>query len=561
MHYADYTLWQRRLLGAEDDPDSRLAQQAAYWRKTLAGLPDCISLPTSRPRPAVSSYQGATLPIAIAPGLHQKLRALARTSGASLFMILQAGLAILLSKLGAGEDIALGSPIAGRTDSALDELVGFFVNTLVLRIDLGGNPTVAALIERVRERSLGAYAHQDLPFERLVEFLNPARAQNHHPLFQVMLALQNNEDARLELPDLSVRYQPIAFNTAKFDLTFSLAENAAGLGGRIEYATDLFDAASVARLSARLVQVLEAIASDPARRVGEIDLLTAAERDQLLVAWNETAREVPETSLPALFEAQVARTPEATALVYETRTLSYAGLNEQANRLAHYLIGLGIGPEDRVALCLPRSLEMVWTLLGILKAGAAYIPLDPDYPAERLRFMLADAAPRAVITTAALAERELLGTGLAPLVLDQAELVAALDASPRHNPTDSDRIAPLAAEHPAYVIYTSGSTGTPKGVVVAHRGLRTVSSGRRPLFSSSGPGFGGILASSSTWVISTLFTPGWSANVSLPCDEFTVEDTVRSFARRLTCLIICRSSRRPSSLCAEKAVPPKARGL
>ncbi|MEJ0096571.1 MAG: amino acid adenylation domain-containing protein [Methylocella sp.] len=476
VQYADYALWQRELLGAERQSDSLIARQGAYWRQALAGLPERIALPTDRPRPAVASYRGDQLPIAIAPALHHKLRALARSSGTSLFMLLQAGFAILLGKLGAGDDIAIGSPIAGRTDSALDDLVGFFVNTLVLRTNLSGDPSVQDLLARVREQSLAAYANQDLPFERLVEILNPARAQNHAPLFQVMLVLQNTEAASLDLPGLAVSRQSLAAAAAKFDLTLSLAETAdakgrpAGLAGALEYATDLYDRASIEILASRLTRVLEAIAADPAQRIGAIDLLTADERRQILVDWNDTAHPLPEATLPQLFEAQAERTPDAIALVFEDAELSYAALNAKANQLAHHLIGLGIGPEAIVALCMPRSLEMVIALLGILKAGAAYLPLDPDYPAERLRFMLEDAQPLCLVSMGDVAAH-LSDAAIPRILLDDPDIAAALQQAPQTNPTDAERTKPLAPENPAYVIYTSGSTGTPKGVVVAQEAI------------------------------------------------------------------------------------------
>ena len=260
VQYADYTLWQRTVLGAEDDATSLIAGQAAHWQAALADLPTCISLPTDRPRPAVSSYRGERLPVRLPDMLHHRLQAVAHSHEASLFMVLQAGLALLLSKLGAGEDVAIGSPTAGRTDAGLDDLVGFFVNTLVLRADLSGNPTVADLLGRVREQSLSAYAHQDLPFERLVEILNPQRAQNHHPLFQVMLVLQNFEAASLSLPDLTIGLVPADTGSAKFDLTFSFVEHKDGLAGFIEYSTDLYDRSSIVLLAERLIRGLEAIA-------------------------------------------------------------------------------------------------------------------------------------------------------------------------------------------------------------------------------------------------------------------------------------------------------------
>ncbi|WP_269780373.1 condensation domain-containing protein, partial [Methylobacterium sp. Leaf118] len=408
VHYADYTLWQQDWLGQDSDPDSEGARQLGYWREALAGLPEQLDLPVDRPRPAVSSGRGGHVPVRIEPELHRQLRGLAQGRDASLFMVLQAGLAALLSRLGAGPDIPIGSPTAGRTDPALDDLIGFFVNTLVLRVDTGGNPSFAGLLGRVRERALAAYEHQDLPFERLVEVLRPARSLARHPLFQVMLVLQNTAAVALALPGLKASPVSVDTATTKFDLTFSVEERfgpegaPAGIAIDVEYACDLFEAATVADLGARLVRLLQAGVAAPDTPIGRLDILSAAERHRLLEAWNATVRPLPEASLPALFERQAARTPEATALVHAGERLSYAALNGRANRLARHLTALGIGPEARVALALPRSSEMVVGLLAILKAGAAYVPLDPNYPVERLRFMLADAAPRAVLTTAAL---------------------------------------------------------------------------------------------------------------------------------------------------------------
>ena len=323
-------------------------------------------------------------------------------------MVLQAGLSALLTRLGAGSDIAIGSPIAGRTDSALDDLVGFFVNTLVLRTDTSGAPSFRELVGRVRASNLAAYSHQELPFERLVEVLNPSRSLSRHPLFQVMLVLQNNAELRPELLGLEAGFEAVSTASAKFDLSLSLAERRgfdgtpAGIEGALEYASDLFDRSSVEAIAGRLVRLLEGAVADPDRAIGRLDILSPAERHTILREWNDTARAVPGKTLPELFAAQVARTPAADAVVFEDERLSYGELDARSSQLAHHLRGLGVGPEVVVGLCIERSLAMLVGLLGILKAGGAYLPLDPDYPPERLAFMLADAGAPVLLTRAAL---------------------------------------------------------------------------------------------------------------------------------------------------------------
>ena len=404
VQYADYTLWQQGALGQESEPASAMARQLAFWREYLAGLPDAIELPTDRPRPPVASHRGAVVGFALSRELHGGLIGLARGCGASLFMVLQACLAGLLTRLGAGSDIAIGSPIAGRTDSALDDLVGFFVNTLVLRTDTSGDPSLRELILRVRAKNLAAYSHQEVPFERLVEVLNPPRSLSHHPLFQVMLAFQNNARARFEVAGLASRFEAVATASAKFDLSLSLSEERDGAGapggivGAIEYATDLFERDSVERLAERFIRVIEAAVAAPERALGKLDILGAGERETILRGWNDTAQPIAQASLPELFAAQAARHPDAVAVSFEEQTLSYGELDRRANRLAHYLRALGVGPETVVGLCLARSLDMIVGLIGILKAGGAYLPLDPDYPTERLAFMLADARARVLLT-------------------------------------------------------------------------------------------------------------------------------------------------------------------
>ncbi len=480
LQYADYTLWQHAFLGNEDDPESPMARQLAYWKTALHGLPEQLELPTDHPRPAVASHHGDTVTFEIAPDLHQSLLMLAREQQASLFMVLQAGLAALLTRLGAGTDIPIGSPIAGRTDHALDDLIGFFVNTLVLRTDTAGNPTFRELVDRVRATDLDAYANQDLPFERLVEAINPTRSLSRHPLFQVMLAFQNAVVHSLDIPGLTIVPQPMSTRVAKFDVTFLFTELRpthgvpGGIEGSIEYNTDLFERETVEAIAAHLVRLFESAIAAPDRPIGGIELLDVAERRRVLVEWNDTARAVPETTLPALIEAQVAQRGGAVALICEDATLSYAALNARANRLAHLLIAQGAGPEQIVALALPRSAELIVGLLAILKSGAAYLPLDPDYPADRLAFMLADARPACLITSSVIAPHLPETAAQLQLVLDDSDTAGVLARQPDTNPRDQDRTAPLSPQNPAYVIYTSGSTGTPKGVVVSHVGIASL---------------------------------------------------------------------------------------
>ncbi|WP_159066409.1 non-ribosomal peptide synthetase, partial [Streptomyces hygroscopicus] len=471
VQYADYTLWQRDVLGDVEDPDSEIAAQVEYWKQTLAGLPDRISLPTDRPYPQTASHEGQTVTFEWPADLHTRLEGLARQSGASLFMVIHAALAALLSRMGGGEDIAVGSPIAGRTDQALDDLVGFFVNTLVLRTDTSGDPTFRQLLHHVRERSLDAYAHQDVPFEHLVETLNPARSLAHQPLFQVMLAWQNADHAELEFPGLSADLVSIGTGTARMDLLVSLVEARAshGVSGVVEFRSDIFDRSTVTSLMDRLERLLDAVATDPDRRIGTIDLLEPAERERVLVEWNTTPN--PDTrgeavSIPELFARQAERVPEATAVVFGDCTLTYAELDAASNRLARLLIAEGAGPERIIALALPRSIDMIVAVLAVLKTGAAYLPIDPEHPAQRVEFMLHDAAPALALTT----------TALRPVFHDQSLTTVEYDAPgttrrlAEQSPapiTDTDRTHHLTPLNPAYVIYTSGSTGTPKAVVMS----------------------------------------------------------------------------------------------
>ncbi|KNE75166.1 non-ribosomal peptide synthetase (plasmid) [Candidatus Burkholderia crenata] len=498
VQYADYTLWQRQLLGDEKDPDSLICRQFAYWEEVLAGLPDLLRLPMDRPRPVEASYQGDYCEFTLDAGTLQQLKRMARRQGVTLSMTLQAGLAALLNRMGAGDDIPLGSPIAGRTDDALINLVGFFVNTWVLRVDTSGRPDFATLLGRVRSRALAAYAHQDVPFDRLVELLNPVRSISHHPLFQVNLALQNNVLPKFRFFGQAVALETVSSRTAKFDLFFNLCEMPADgsqpcyLHGYVEYASDLFNRDTVERLLTRFRTLLEAVVTDSSCPIADIDLLTADERQQLLVEWNATDRPLPKVTLPEWFEAQVERTPTAMAVLCDEVALDYRELNCRANQIAHWLISQGVGPEQKVALALPRRVELLVAMLGVLKAGAAYLPLDPAYPAEHLMYMLVDAKPACLLG---------LGDSIAALPdsnvraweLDDEAVKQALVAQPQENPTPQPRR--LRAEHPAYVIYTSGSTGKPKGVEISQRSATDFVSWAHEAF---GPDtFGDVLATTS----------------------------------------------------------------
>ncbi|MGW2658910.1 amino acid adenylation domain-containing protein, partial [Streptomyces sp. NPDC001478] len=468
VDYADHTLWQRDLLGDEKDPDSLVRRQLSHWRHALEGLPEAIELPWDRPRPATSRHTGATLGFSVDRATTRRITELARSCGSSAFMVLQAALATVLSRHGGGEDIPLGTAVAGRTDEAANGLVGLFVNTLVLRTDLSGDPTFRELLGRVRAFDLAAYAHQDVPFERLVELLNPARAQSHHPLFQTMLVLQNQAAAAIDLPGLTVTGVPAEAEVSKFDLSFALTETyddtgaLDGMRGTVDYATELFDAPTVQGLTDRLVRLLGAVTADPDRPLHAYDLLTPAEHSRLTALGTGPADDLPATTVPALFDEWVRRDPAAPAVRDAHTTLTYGELDSRANALARHLTERGVGPEDRVAVALPRTSELVVALLAVLKAGATYVPLDPDYPAQRLAYMLDDARPRLLLTTPEL-HRRLPEHPVPHLFTDDLGESGATPGPVRIDPAN-----------PAYVIYTSGSTGRPKGVVVTHRGVRAM---------------------------------------------------------------------------------------
>ncbi|MGH3552902.1 MAG: non-ribosomal peptide synthetase, partial [Mycobacterium sp.] len=475
VQYVDYTLWQRAQFGDLDDSESGIAAQLAYWEQALAGMPERLQLPTDRPYPPVADQRGARVAVDWPAVLQQQVARVSREHNATSFMVMQAALAVLLSKLSASSDVAVGFAIAGRSDPALDELVGFFVNTLVLRFDLAGDPTVAELLAQVRARGLAAYEHQDVPFEVLVERLNPTRSLAHHPLVQVMLAWQNLPGqidvpaTGLSLGDLQVTPLLADTQAAKMDLVFFMKERwtdagePAGIYGHVEFRTDVFDAESIEALIERLERVLVAMTADPTRSLSSVDVLDEPEHARLDEIGNRavlTESAITAVSIPVLFAARVAQTPDVVALVCEGRSWTYREVEATANRLAHLLADKGAGPGQCVALRFSRSAEAIVAILAVLKTGAAYLPIDPAHPRERIGFMLADAAPVAVITAAGLRPRL---DGFDVVVIDVND--PAVDSQP------STALPPPAPDDIAYLIYTSGTTGVPKGVALTHRNV------------------------------------------------------------------------------------------
>ncbi|HEX8145434.1 MAG TPA: amino acid adenylation domain-containing protein, partial [Pyrinomonadaceae bacterium] len=461
IQYADYAAWQRKWLAGE-----MLQEQLRYWKGQLAGAPPLLELPTDKPRPPIQSHHGAEIRFSLDAELSRALNALGQQEQTTLFMTLLAAFQTLLSRYSGQRDICVGSPIAGRNRTEIEGLIGFFVNTLVLRTDLSGEPTLRELMRRVKEVCLGAYGHQDVPFEKLVEELQPVRQMSQSPLFQVMFVLQNMAAQPAHLPELQISEVEVENRMAKFDLTLIMVETAEGLQGVIEYNTDLFDQRRIERLIEHYKMVLEAMVEDAGQVVSRVPLLRDDERRQLLTGWNETAREYgSHLRLHEHFEAQVERTPHAVALVYDGEQLSYLELNARANKLAHHLQKLGVGPEVLVGVLMERSLEMVVSLLAILKAGGAYVPLDPLYPQERLSFMLADATVSVLLTQRRLREQALAISHPSELICVDDEW-AEIAGQCSDNPD-----APLMDDNLAYVIFTSGSTGRPKGAMNTHRAI------------------------------------------------------------------------------------------
>nr|WP_244239126.1 non-ribosomal peptide synthetase [Corallococcus carmarthensis] len=455
VQYADFATWQRNWLQGE-----ALDAQIQYWKQQLSGAPAALELPTDHPRPPVQSHRGGTMDVRISKPISEALKTLAQREGATPFMMLLAAFQVLLSRYSAQDDISVGSPIAGRTQAETEGLIGFFINTLVLRAQLNPRSTFRELLAQVRDTTLAAYDHQHLPFEKLVEAVQPARDLSRSPLFQALFVLQNTPTEALRLPGLSFQAQPLEVHFAKFDLSLGMREGRDGFVGTLDYATDLFDASTIQRMAGHFGVLLEAIAKKPDTRLGDLPLLTTSERQQVLVEWNpETALAIREPSIPAMVEAQVRRTPDAVAIITPERQLTYRELDAKANQLAHRLRGLGVGPEVRVGLCVERTEDLLVGALGILKAGGAYVPLDPSYPRERLGWLLEDAQGPALVAHSHLLSA-LPETSATPVCLDS-------DAELAKQPTTAPAVD-IHAGHLAYLIYTSGSTGRPKGVAISH---------------------------------------------------------------------------------------------
>ena len=455
VQYADYAAWQREWMQGEV-----LEAQLSYWRKHLAGAPTALEIATDRPRPAIQTFAGARNYRVLSPSLADRLRAFSRREGVTLFMTLLAAFEVLLWRYSGQQDVVVGTPIAGRSRSELEGLIGLFANTLPLRADCSGNPAFRALLRRVRETALEVYAHQDIPFDKLVEAVQPERSLSRAPLFQVIFALENTPQA-LRHKGLEMEWLEVERGTARSDLSLFLTDKGEELSCMWEYSTDLFDGETVERMMASYQRILEDILENPEKEIGDLEIWREADRRQLLNEWNsEKSEAITASSMQQQFEAQAGATPDEVAVVFDDRSLTYSELNARANQVACYLQRRGVRPETPVGVCLGRSAEMIIALLGVLKAGGAYVPIDPGYPAERVAFMLEDSRVRVLLT-----ETRLLGT----LPALQVEMVCLDDWTQFAGESSSNPASAVTPENLAYVIYTSGSTGRPKGVEVSHR--------------------------------------------------------------------------------------------
>jgi amino acid adenylation domain-containing protein len=551
IQYSDFARWQRESLQGEV-----LEELSSYWEEQLAGAPPVLDLPIARQRSATQTMRGAHISRRLLGKLSTELGALSRREGVTLFMTLFAAFQTLLYRYSGQEDLVTGSPIAGRNRAETEDLIGFFVNSLPLRTNVSGNPSFRELLGRVKETALGAYAHQDLPFEKIVEEIQPERSLSYSPIFQVMFALQNQPRAAFSLPELKITLLKREFDAAKFDLTLFMTETENGLECWLDYNTDLFESNAVDRLLEHYEILLTSIVANPSQRIGALQMLKPAEEHQLLVEWNETRAEFPAAQcVHDLFEEQAAKSPEAIALVCGEERLTYDELNGRANQLARYLQRLGVGPEKRVGVCLGRSTEMVIAVLAILKAGGAYVPLDPAYPAERLAFILNDANASVLLTDETLAKT---------LPQTDGQIISIKTAWPVIAKEDSSNPASMVqSRNLAYVIYTSGSTGQPKGVAIEHRS--TVAFLHWALSSFTAEELSGVLFSTSLCFdlsVFELFAPLCAGGkvilvenalslAELDSDEVTLVNTVPSAMTELVRLRGIPSSARIVNLAGE----------
>ncbi|MBQ7803409.1 MAG: amino acid adenylation domain-containing protein, partial [Rhodococcus sp.] len=468
VQYADYALWQREMLGSDGDPDSIASKQIAYWRTQLADVPPVLNLPLDRARPAIQSLRGATVNFTIDARLHSDLSRLAEGHNVTVFMVIHAAVAVLMSRLSSSTDVVLGTPVAGRGEAELDDLIGMFVNTLVLRTNVEASEGFGSFLEQVREIDLSAFANADVPFEWLVDEIDPVRSTAHSPLFQVLLVFQNFAQTQFVLPELTISGIEADSGTAKYDLQITLSEvisesgEPSGIHGSFNYATDLFDESTVLEFVDRLLRILSTVSATPDVLVGDIPVLSQSESEQVLAqAVSAGSLCSDNATLVSLFDEQVARTPNSVALAMDAIELTYAEFDAKVNQLARHLISEGVGPEQLVGVAMRRSIDLVVAIYAVLKAGGAYVPIDPDHPAERTEYVVEAADPVLILTTA---RDQFASTGRRMVTVEALNL----DGFPSRRIADSERNSPLRSQNTAYLIFTSGSTGRPKGVAITH---------------------------------------------------------------------------------------------